>query len=247
MKILSLNTWQERGPWRDRWEVTFEGLRNIQPNITAFQEVFKADWAKEIQKRTGAASLVFFPEPSGLVLASTFKVTSSSCLTLKTQSAREDYKRYVVFAEFETPLGPLCFFNTHLSWKVEDSQVRAAQVRELIDFIKEEGGPKPCVAAGDFNAAPDTVEIRQMPAAGFTDTFEAMNPGSQELTWDNRNPWVKNASVVLPDRRIDYIFTRNFEGVADILSSKVVLNQPNENAVFASDHYGVLTELKRRR
>ena len=41
MKILTLNTWQERGPWRERWEVTFKGFEIFRPDLAAFQEVFE--------------------------------------------------------------------------------------------------------------------------------------------------------------------------------------------------------------
>ncbi len=247
MKILSLNTWQERGPWQERWKITFRWLEAHSPDFCAFQEVFKESWAREIQRKTGNKSLVFFPEPSGLAMVSRYPVKRSEILKYQTQSPIEDYKRFAVFAEFETPAGAVYGFNTHLSWKPADSATRAGQIRELIDWSREKANGNPVFVTGDFNASPETAEVRQMTEAGFMDTFTAMNPGKPGLTWDNQNPYAAGASVFLPDRRIDYVFTRDFMKIADLGSSEVVLKEPNENRVFASDHYGVLSEFKLRR
>lgn len=242
MKVLSLNTWQEKGPWRERWEITFKGLSEMQPDITGFQEVFNGDWAREVQKRTETRSLVYYPEPSGLVLISKYRVIRSEIWTLKNQSPTEDYKRYLIFADFETPYGRLSFFNTHHSWKLPEGAIREAQVDEILPLIDARAGKEWTIVTGDFNASADTASIGKMLAAGFADTFASVNPGSKALTWDNRNPYAAGASVFLPDRRIDFIFSRNHERHARIRNSEIVLNAPNEKGIYASDHYGVLTE-----
>ena len=114
IKILTLNTWQEKGPWRERWENIFEGLNRLQPDILGFQEIFNPAWAKEIQARTGLPFLVFSPEPSGLVLLSRFPVVQWDCLTMKTQSPGEDYLRYALFAELRIEKEHLAVFNKAL-------------------------------------------------------------------------------------------------------------------------------------
>jgi endonuclease/exonuclease/phosphatase family metal-dependent hydrolase len=244
MKVLSLNTWQEKGPWRERWEITFRGLEEMKPDIAAFQEVFNKSWAEEVRKRTGSQSLVFFHEPSGLMLISRFRVIRSEIWTLKAKSPTEDYKRYLIFSDFETPSGRICFFNTHLSWKLDESATREAQVDEILPLIESRAGKEWTLITGDFNTAPDTPAIRKMLDAGFTDTYRKIHPGSTELTWDNRNPYAAGASVFLPDRRIDFVFSRNHERRAAVAASEIVLKQPNERGVYASDHYGVLTTFK---
>ena len=49
MKILTLNTWQERGPWQLRWKVISQGIAEYQPDLIGFQEVFNPDWAQEVK------------------------------------------------------------------------------------------------------------------------------------------------------------------------------------------------------
>lgn len=244
MKIFDLNTWHRKGPWQERWNLIFEEIRRSQPDIAAFQEVFSRDWAEQAGKKTGYDSSIYHEERSGLLLISKFKVRRSLSVTMKTQSSTEDYKRYVLFAEFETGKGSLCVFNTHLSWKPAEADVRFAQADEFLAFTEKEAGRNLSIACGDFNAAPDTAEIRKIQAAGWTDTFAAANPASQALTWDNRNPYAASSSVFLPDRRIDYIFMKNAAGKAKVMTSKIVLDTPDPNGIYASDHYAVLTEIK---
>lgn len=242
MKILTFNTWQERGSWRDRWEVIFRGIERLRPDVIALQEVFNASWAREIQKRTALPHLVFPPVPSGLLCLSLHAVTAVECRTLSTKSPTEDYLRYVLFMECQTSGGGLAVFNTHLSWKLEEGEIREKQVGELLDFVEARSGASETVVMGDFNAPPETAEIRQMIVRGkFVDTFRACHPKDAGLTWDNRNPYAAGSSIPMPDRRIDYLFARNAGRVLGRLKScDLVLTEPDDRGIYASDHYGLL-------
>ena len=33
MKVLTLNTWGDRGPWERRWEIIFEGIEKMKPDV----------------------------------------------------------------------------------------------------------------------------------------------------------------------------------------------------------------------
>lgn len=242
MKILTLNTWTEKGPWRKRWETIFKAAGEIRPDVIAFQEIFNAEWAGEIQRRTGYPSLVYLPESqiSGLAVLSNYAVRKTECLEFKAQSAQKEPRRYLLSAEFELNGQTVLFCNTHLTWRLNESEIRYRQVDEILQVIKKNKTAEKAVICGDFNAAPDTPEVMKVTDAGFTDTFIAVNRGSEALTWDNQNPYAASASSRLPDRRIDFIFTREF---GTPKASRIVLKKPNENGIFASDHYGVLTEL----
>ena len=244
MKILTFNTWQEKGPWQKRWEIIFQGLEKYRPEVAAFQEVFNADWAREAQKRAGYGFLVFPPEPSGLMFLSRFPVTQWGSLVMKTQSTTEEYLRYGLFAELEAGENRFAVFNTHLSWRTPESEIRLKQVHELSAFIQEKTGDSECAVMGDFNAAPGTPEIREMAMRGFTDTFASLCPGDPGLTWDNSNPYAAGSNPKMPDRRIDYLFIKNPSKILSGLKSvERVLTLPL-NGVFASDHFGLLADFK---
>ena len=245
MKILTLNTWQERGPWRERWEVTFEGLSRFRPDLVSFQELFNPEWAREVQRRAGYAQMHFSREVSGLVIYTRYPVLSTGILQL-TPSSLEEYGRYALWAELEAQGGRLFVFNTHLSWQREDGPTRERQAEDLLDLAGKKAGHGEILLMGDLNASPDSPEIKFLTAQDrFHDLFSEKHPEDKGLTWDNRNPYAASSEHKMPDRRIDYILARG-EGplLKDLISCDIVLNQPSAQGVWASDHYGILAEFK---
>ncbi len=247
MKILTLNTWQERGPWRLRWELILQWIEENQPNLICFQEVFNADWAQQVKSKTGYPYLVFHPEPSGLMILSQHDINSSACYTMKTKSPTENYQRYVLFAEIKIGKQRLGLFNTHLSWKLDEGAVREKQIDELMAFAraKSEGGE--VFICGDFNAPPSAPEIQKMILKGeLTDAFGKTYPDIDGFTWNNENPYVRNCAHPMPDRRIDYVFYRSkgltFGGLKEI---KIVMNKPAYTGIWPSDHFGLLAQFER--
>ena len=107
--------------------------------------------------------------------------------------------------------------------------------------MDEKAASSEAVALGDFNAAPETPEVKKMAVRGkFMDAFAAMHPKDPGLTWDNRNPYAAGGTV-MPDRRIDYIFSRNNAAVLGKLKScGIIFKEPDERGVYASDHFGLL-------
>ena len=245
MKILTLNTWQEMGPWQDRWEVTFQGLKQFCPDIAGFQELFNPSWAREIRKRSGFKNIIFAHEKCGDVLYARYPVKSWDAVTLS-KSPLEEYFRYVLWAELEVGGNSLFVFNTHLSWMLEDGVTRMKQIEEIIKLIDEKANQGEVLLMGDLNASPITAEIKSLIKKGnFRDLFEEKHPGETVYTWDNRSPYVAGCSHKLPDRRIDFILARG-KGplLKTLLSCDIVFNQPSPQGVWASDHYGVLAEFK---
>ena len=250
LKILTLNTWQERGPWRERWELIFAGLKFYLPDIIAFQEVFNMEWADEIQKRSGYPHLVKSGQNSGLIFLSKYPVVKSECIILKARSTYEEYLRYCHYALFAIGKKRLNGFNTHLSWQQQDDETRLKQIQEISTFeaVKSIGGwfqrgsPRPAFIAGDFNSSSNKPALESVQRI-WQDTFAIANPEDAGLTWNYINPYADRAREHMPERRIDYIFasrmTKN-----DIFSSKVVFNQPDSNGTFPSDHFGVMTEIE---
>jgi len=250
LKILTLNTWQERGPWQERWEIIFAGLKSYSPDIVAFQEVFNMKWADEVQKRSGYPHLVKSNHDSGLIFLSKYPVKKSECIILKTKSTYEDYLRYCHFALFVIGKKRLNGFNTHLSWQLLDDETRLKQVEEIRSFeaLKSIGGwfhfgaPRSAFIAGDFNSSSNKPAIESVKSV-WDDTFAIANPLDDGLTWNYTNPFAERARARMPERRIDYIFTSQLIKGA-IGSSKVVFDQPDSNGIFASDHFGVMTEIE---
>lgn len=246
MKILTLNTWQERGPWRERWELIFRGLREYDADIVGFQEVFNMDWAKEIRERSGYPYLAVSGEHSGLIFLSKFKPVEQECLVMKTKSPTEDYLRYVFHIKVDAGEEKVAFFNTHLSWRADENDVRMKQTLELEAFVNEKARKSPGAVLGDFNCASNTPPVVYLSKIGkWIDTFGTKNPDDPGLTWDYRNPYAEAERGKMAERRIDFIFIRERTGLfKKILSSRLIFNEPSAAGVWPSDHFGVMTEFQ---
>ncbi|MGH3304862.1 MAG: endonuclease/exonuclease/phosphatase family protein [Streptosporangiaceae bacterium] len=114
------------------------------------------------------------------------------------------------------------------SWRCgESNQPRriAEQLSQLVHFIEEVASRRdPVIVCGDFNAGPDSDEIRMLtgrsavarPGVVFYDSWELARDGSPGCTWSNGNPLA--AVGLYPDRRFDYVFSAwpRRGGVGDI-------------------------------
>jgi endonuclease/exonuclease/phosphatase family metal-dependent hydrolase len=244
MKILTLNTWQERGPWRERWELIFRGLRDYDADMVAFQEVFNMEWAEEVRERSGYPYLAVSGEHSGLIFLSRFKPVEQACLVMKTKSPTEDYFRYAFYVRVDIEGKEAAFFNTHLSWRADENEVRMKQTLELEAFVNQKSADLPMAILGDFNGGantPPVVYLREI--RKWIDTFYVKNPGHLGLTWDYRNPYAEAEREKMAERRIDYIFIRERTGPFEkIRSSAVIFDQPSPQGIFPSDHFGMMTE-----
>lgn len=245
MKILTLNTWQERGPWQKRWELILAGLREYQPSVAAFQELFNPDWAAEVSKKAGYRHWLFPKAHSGLVIYSDYPVLTSGEHKLSS-SPLEDYGRSLLWAEIKAPAGIFYFFNTHLSWKPEDGDSRRRQLGEILAVMRERAGQNDCVLVGDLNATPHSPEVTWFRTQGrFTDIFARLNPGAEGFTWDNRNYYAGHCEHKMPDRRIDQVLIR---GRGPCLSRpaacRLVFNCSRTGGLWPTDHFGVLAEFK---
>ena len=65
-------------------------------------------------------------------------------------------------ATLDSPLGPLSFTCTHLHWKFRHGEVRERQVQAVCDLVlrRRLRGGFPSILVGDFNAEPESAEIR---------------------------------------------------------------------------------------
>jgi endonuclease/exonuclease/phosphatase family metal-dependent hydrolase len=138
---------------------------------------------------------------------------------------------------------------THLNYKYEHQQVREDQVNQIIEYIsKLEPSKFPIILCGDFNADPESDEIRKI--TGLTkpvndivlrDVWKLTNRNDPGYTWSNSNDWAKKTLEY--NRRIDYIFLGKPgpNGLGHPIECNLVGTEKNK--FFPSDHFGLLAHL----
>lgn len=160
--------------------------------------------------------------------------------------------RTVAYARVECPHGPMPVFATHLTWQLHLGHVRCEQVRALAGHVAQlapTDGP-PAVLLGDFNADPDSDEIRFLRGLTglggncvyFADCWGVTRGGEVGYTYDRENAYALRAHE--PSRRIDYCFVRGpgKHLVGEPVSAALFCTEPR-GGVWPSDHYGVVAEI----
>ena len=148
--------------------------------------------------------------------------------------------------------GPIDLFVAMLDYPLGASATRQGQTRQLASFIGDTANPRhPTVLCGDFNAGPDSDEIRMLtgraatpvPGLVFYDAWELAGDGTPGYTWSNRNPLA--AVGLYPDRRFDYILSAwpRLSGVGHPTHCSL-LGLRSTDDLQLSDHYGVLADLR---
>jgi endonuclease/exonuclease/phosphatase family metal-dependent hydrolase len=144
--------------------------------------------------------------------------------------------------------------STHLAYRFDESAVRQDQARAVLGLVgRLRGDPAsdpPAIVAGDFNAVPDSDELRLLtgrspaPVAGLvlTDAWPQVrdDPGD---TWVRRNPYL--ADSVWPQRRLDYVLI-SWPRPAPLgnPAQAFLVGDGPVAGVWASDHLGVAADLR---
>ncbi|MFI1399351.1 endonuclease/exonuclease/phosphatase family protein [Streptomyces sp. NPDC020681] len=269
MRVLTWNVWWRFGPWQERQKAILAVLRELQPDVIGLQEVWArdgenlAEWlAEELgmhwtwassdaperwQRRLGDSAVSF-----GNAVLSRWPIVDQRVLRLPSAEGDDD-GRLALHALIDAPNHQVPFFTTHLTSAVDGSAMRCEQVRALAEFVAAHRGPTlfPPVVTGDFNAWPDSDEVRlfggyktapAVPGQVLLDAWEYADPAAPSATWDAANPYV--SEYFQPSVRIDYIHVGlpGPDGLGHVMSVRRG-GDGSVDGVWPSDHFAVLAEL----
>jgi endonuclease/exonuclease/phosphatase family metal-dependent hydrolase len=263
LRVATLNIWNRFGPWEQRLVGIRAGVAALAPDLLGLQEVLQLrpgdgdalDQAGVIAQGFGyhiAYARAHDERWYGNAALSRWPIARSQVFELPRGGTEE--KRTLLFAEIASPHGSIPFFVTHLNWKFDEGHVREAQVREIVQRIASvvPADAFPAVLVGDFNAEPDSDEIRflrGLTALGnakrvyYQDAFALAGDGTPGYTFARRNTFA--APLREPDRRIDYVFVRGRDERmrGEPLEARVCF-ESDADGCFASDHFGVIATLR---
>ncbi len=268
LRMVTLNCWNICEPFEERMAIIRDELESEGPDVVALQEVIvRRDGFdqgllllpdRSVARIFGAAfswgdngTMLSHNDGSGFgnLVASRWPIVKSEVRRLPGLEGGEP--RAVTAALIESPAGLLPVLSTHLDSELHRGHVRERQVLALDAFARAWAaeGDLPAVLLGDFNAHPDSNEIRFLRGLAtldgrstyFQDAWDSA-PGSG-YTWDNRNRFA--AFAWEPDRRIDYVFVGppGLEGRGRVESARLAFTTPVGN-VFASDHFGLVVDIR---
>jgi endonuclease/exonuclease/phosphatase family metal-dependent hydrolase len=264
IRFVTLNLWGENGPHARRLDLCAEGLAALAPDVVALQEVRDVpgrlpNQAETLARRFGF-HVAFAPATEwgggveGLAVVSRFPVRASSSVRLP--HATDTEGRIALSACLETPRGPLWVHTTHLSYRLHEGRQREDQVMAVDGEISARSSETdlPQVLAGDFNTVADSDELRWLRGLTtlggrrvfYQDAWATVHPTEDGVTWMRDNPFRARMNWLPAQRRIDYIFVTaaRRDGRGTVHAARVVLDRPDADGVFPSDHAGVLAEVQ---
>ncbi|MGR3291177.1 MAG: endonuclease/exonuclease/phosphatase family protein [Paracoccaceae bacterium] len=259
LRMVNWNLWWQFGPWQQRAPAILATLKQLDADILTLQEVWddgSQNFAEQLANDLGY-HFVYAPgaRPNGIYMGnailSRWPIESHEILSLYDDEKSPEL-RVALYAQVNGPRGKIPVFCTHLNWQAFHSAIRQKQVNDLAQFIsRTRPWIFPPVIGGDFNADPQSDEIRMMTGQTaspvdnlvFHDAWSFAGDASDGYTWNNDNPHA--TGTLEANRRIDYIFAGwpRPNGLGHIVKSRVVANSP-VNGVWPSDHYAVLAEFR---
>jgi endonuclease/exonuclease/phosphatase family metal-dependent hydrolase len=256
MRVITWNVWGLYGPWPEREAAIVATLRDAHPDIVVLAESWSKGDGSQSARLAGPLGLphhAFSGVPAQEDGAALSGVAVLSRWPIRRQSSLAFGDVRVQFAQLDGPRGPIWVYGVVMdAWWFDQSQPRQDAVRELLTHVHRAQDPRaPLIICGDFNADPDSDEIRMLtgrtaaPAPGLScyDAWEVAGPPDPGYTWSNDNPWA--TQLLWPNRRIDYIFSATPRpGGAGHPRHTALLGTVPVNGTCPSDHYAVLSDLR---
>jgi endonuclease/exonuclease/phosphatase family metal-dependent hydrolase len=254
VRVVTWNVWGLYGPWQKREAAIEATLQVARADVVVLTESWSKGGDSQCARLADSLDLrhhCFSGVPAQEDEAALSGVAVMSRWPIQRESNYTCGAARVQFAELAGPRGPIQVFGLVMdAWWFDQSEARQQAVQELLTCINELQNGAPLVLCGDFNADPDSDEIRMLtgrmaaPVAGlsFYDTWEVAGSASGH-TWSNSNPWA--TQLLWPDRRIDYIFSAapRVGGAGHPMYAELLGRAPVNNT-YPSDHYALRADLR---
>jgi endonuclease/exonuclease/phosphatase family metal-dependent hydrolase len=262
VRVMTWNVWGRFGPWQQRHAGLVNTIREAAADLVLLQECWVestgADQASLLGTELGLNSSFVGGEPMfgswgpANALLSRWPISDVETHHLPALAPAE-WGGLAQRAVIEGPRRPILVFNVALDWPPYGSAARQYALGHLADTITADPlfAKAPLVVAGDFNAGPDSDEIRALlgrrdtikPGFVLFDAWDMAPDRCAGATWSRSNTWA--APSLLPDQRIDYIFTGwpRRGGVGSATTARLGGATPHEG-VLPSDHYAVIADVR---
>ncbi len=258
LKVMTINIRHNKDYWEERFPMIADEIVRLEPDLIGLQEVLIGIGQSRtllglINKRGGPEKglhYTFYEKlKTGFHAINGEGIAIFSRYPIEKKSSRAiNEGRIVLLARVKIGEGlSVDMYNTHLHNRGGD-EVRAPQARMIVEMADKLDAGLLTFLTGDMNSSDDSETIHIIEDAGFIDSYKTLHGAEYTEKHGNTSP----VSMVKGDftqdfrNRIDFVFYRLPESniKVKILDSVVCFNQPNSDALYPSDHLGVMTTYK---
>jgi endonuclease/exonuclease/phosphatase family metal-dependent hydrolase len=262
LRCLTLNLWGDQPPLEARVQLVLQGIAALKPDLVALQEVCEfpelPNQAETLARASGlsfvfASAVAFRGGREGLALLARPPLAIVAHESRELPGATTNERRVVQTAGLSVGDRVIWVHNTHLNYRLTHGRQREEQVM-AIDRVVAARPDEPQIVLGDFNARPESDEIRWLTGLTtlegrrtfYQDAWARRHPAEPGWTWASANPYTTALGFLQTDRRLDYIFVtpERRDGRGRILDCRLVFDQPAPGGVYASDHFGLLADVQ---
>jgi endonuclease/exonuclease/phosphatase family metal-dependent hydrolase len=265
IRVLTFNLLSPgQADWEPRRAVVQPVLQQLRPDVVAFQETVWGSGYDQATDLLGPDYQVVrhsgrSADGVGAVLASRWPFGTIREVDLHVTNRVDDLPWSAAVAaevELPPPFGLSLFVHHKPTYQVGYAHERELQAVTCARFIENQlaGRDLHVVLLGDFDDVPDSSSLRfwtgrqalQEVSVAYRDAWEATHPGEPGHTFTPHNPLVLNSEwSTETGRRIDYILIRcGVRGPSLQIASCRTIFDNAIRGVWASDHFGVLAELR---
>ena len=211
MRVVTLNLWGMRGDWATRRELIVAGLRELRPDLVAFQETITTDEYDQAADLLGggfhlAHSREREADGQGITIASRWPIDGVRELDLNATPRTTDFACTTLIATVRVPdpIGPLVFVNHFPEYQLDHEHEREQQAviaaRAIEELVARHG--EHVILVGDLDAEPDAASVRFLTgrqslygqSVCYRDAWESAHPGEPGDTFTPRNPLMAAAN-----------------------------------------------------
>jgi endonuclease/exonuclease/phosphatase family metal-dependent hydrolase len=244
-RVVTLNLEQDHKRWEERRFLIVNGMKALQPDVIALNEVsVPRQTARQLKKDIGAAWGIDYnlvqqtkvnslASVEGEALLTRFPVVETGNFDFQARGAVALVARLLVGGRL------LDVYVTHLYMSRGNDSVRLYQVEQLLEWISTRNEVSDRVVCGDFNATLDMASASLM-ASQFHPSQTAPTAFTPLA---GRDGAISHPYWPRMDRCIDYIWTA---GSIRTTASGVCFDAPDptDPSLWPSDHAGVWADLE---
>jgi endonuclease/exonuclease/phosphatase family metal-dependent hydrolase len=265
LRVLTFNLLtMQSAEGRRRHQVARAAMAELAADVVALQEVTRGAEFDQAADLLGPGYTIIdlpgrHPEYGGECLASRWPVHEVVTLDRPlAEDAGSGARATAVAFEISVPsFGRVLAVHHKGTYQLQLEGVREQQAVATARFVEDlvaERADLPVVLMGDFNAGPEAASLQFLTgrrslgglSVRYEDAWEAAHPHDPGHTFSPRNSLVRAGQMPLErGRRIDHVLVRSgaHGPLLDTVGCQLVLDDPVDG-VWASDHFGVLAELR---